>query len=111
MVTVSAFKAGNDIDLAPNQTFHWKWNNANPGIAVWNGHAVPVATGSTNTGFAQHSSVEVTRIWHELIVTEIKPFPQSQTVETKVEHEIHLELKNLSNAKNKVSVYLSAIKP
>lgn len=72
-----------ELTLAPGATVHGWWNNASPFNAVWDAQAVPFATGSTATGFNQDTSLEVTRVWRHFTVTEIKPNPQSQTVDTK----------------------------
>lgn len=95
--------------LAPGKTGHWWWNNAAPGQAVWSANAVPVPTGDTASGFAEDVSLEVTRLWRRLIVTEHKPFPQSQTVEVKIEHEIHYEIKNVGSSSARFVVFLAAI--
>ena len=87
------------LNIQPGATFHFVWNNASPSHAVWSANAVPVATGSTAGGFNQDSSVEVTRLWRRFISTEKKPFPQSQTADVVVEHEIHCELKNVGSSK------------
>jgi len=110
MAKVAAFKTSQH-SLNPGQTGHWWWNNANPGDAVWTANAVPVATGSTTAGFAQDTQLEVTRLWRRLIVTEKKPFPQSQTVDVTVEHEVHYEVKNLSSKKADFVVFLSSAAP
>jgi hypothetical protein len=96
-------------DLAPGQTFHWHWNNAAPADAVWSANAVPVATGSTTGGFNQDTQLEVTRLWRRLIVTEKKPFPQSQTVDVVVETEIHCDIKNIGTTPAKFVVFLSIV--
>jgi hypothetical protein len=98
-------------ELGPGQTGHYWWNNAAPADAVWSANAVPVATGSTTAGFAQDTSLEVTRLWRRLIVTEKKPFPQSQTADVSAETEIHYEIKNLSSTKATFIVFLSAVAP
>lgn len=110
MASVHVFKAG-ELKLNPNQSAHWHWNNASPSEAVWSANLIPFATGSTATGFAQDTSLEVTRTWRRLIVTESKPSPQSQTVETKVEHEIHFEFKNLTNTKVDFAIWLCSAAP
>lgn len=97
------------VELAPGQTTQRHWNNAAPHDAVWSANAVAVATGSTAEGFAEDVALEVTRLWRRLIVTEKKPFPQSQTVEVKIEHEIHYEIKNVGAQPAKFVVYLAAI--
>ncbi|WP_108918131.1 MULTISPECIES: hypothetical protein [Methylosinus] len=98
-----------ELTLAPGATVHGWWNNASPFNAVWDAQAVPFATGSTATGFNQDTSLEVTRVWRHFTVTEIKPNPQSQTVDTKDETEIHYEIKNIGNSVAKFHVVLSAI--
>jgi hypothetical protein len=97
------------IKLGPGKTHHLWWNKAAPANAVWLANAVPIITGDTATGFNQDSSVEITRLWRRLIVTEKKPFPQSQTTDVVVEHEIHYEVKNLGNTEVTFNVFLSAI--
>ena len=96
-------------ELASGQEAHIWWNHAAPADAVWSANAVPHATGSTLTGFSQSTSLEVTRLWRKFIVTEKKDFPQSQTVETTVEHEIHYVVKNVGNDKARFVVFLSAV--
>lgn len=96
-------------DLGPGQTLHWHWNNATPTDGLWYANAVAIATGSTGAGFAQDTSLEVTRLWRRFIVTEKKPFPQSQTVETTVETEIHVDIKNIGNSPAKFIVFLSVV--
>jgi hypothetical protein len=95
--------------LAPGQTLHWHWNNATPADAVWYANAVPLATGSSTSGFTQDTQLEVTRLWRRLIVTEKKPFPQSQTVDVSVETEIHVDIKNIGTTSAKFVVFLSII--
>jgi hypothetical protein len=98
-----------ELQLAGSKTGHWWWNNAAPADAVWSANAIPVQTGDTASGFAQDTSVEVTRLWRRLIVTEHKDSPQAQTVDVKVEHEIHYEIKNLGNQTARFVVFLSAV--
>lgn len=98
-----------EITLAPGESVHGWWNNASPSNAVWSAQAVPYATGSTATGFTQDTKLEVTRLWRHYTVKEIKPSPQSQTVETKEETEIHYEIKNIGGSVAKFHVVLSAI--
>jgi hypothetical protein len=109
-MAVHVFKA-TELELNGNQTIHTWWNNATPVEAVWTANVVPLPTGSSTAGFTQDTSVEVKRLWRRLIVTEIKPFPQSQTVDLKVEHEIHYEIANLTNSKARVAVFLCAASP
>ncbi len=98
-----------DAWIEPGQTHRWWWNNAAPRDAVWSAQAVPFATGDTASGFAEDVSLEVTRVWRRLIVTEKKPFPQSQTVDVISEDEIHYEVKNIGNRKSRYAVFLSVI--
>ena len=92
--------------LEPGKTIHILWNNTAPANAVWSAHAVPRGTGRTAAGFAQDTSLEVTRLWQ---VVEKKPFPQSQTVDVEVEHEIHYKIKNVGKKKASFVVSLSAV--
>ncbi|MBI4852340.1 MAG: hypothetical protein HY819_11135 [Acidobacteria bacterium] len=108
MSNLKVINTNKEVELAPGKTYKGHWNNATPGAnAVWGAQAIPLATGSTIEGFAQDTSVEVTRLWRRLIITEKKPFPQSQTVETEVEHEIHYEIKNVGTEKVKFIIFLT----
>ena len=95
--------------LAPGKTVHSWWNNAAPSQAVWSANAVPTQTGDTKSGFAEDVSLEVTRLWRRMIVTEVKDSPQSQTTDVKLEHEIHFEVKNVGNSSAQFTVFLAAI--
>ena len=101
-------KIPNDLELNPGETKHWWWNNASPANAVWSANAVPLATGTTNTGFAQDTQLEVTRLWRRFKVIENS---QSQFSDTDIESEIHYEVKNLSGTKARFNVYLSIAWP
>jgi hypothetical protein len=95
--------------LAPGKTGHWKWNNAAPQNAVWSANVVPVMTGDTASGFDEDVSLEVTRVWRRLIVTEEKSSPQSQFANVNVEHEVHYEVKNVGSRSARFVVFLSAV--
>lgn len=101
-------KTSVDAWIEPGQTHHRWWNNAAPRDAVWSAQAVPIATGDSVSGFAEDVSLEVTKVWRRLLVTEKKPFPQSQTVEVHAEDEIHYEVKNVGTRKCRYTVLLTA---
>ena len=92
-------------ELNPGETFRGHWNNAAPAKAVWSANAVPLTTGTTNTGFSQDTSLEVTRLWRRLVVIENS---QSQFSDTDLEHEIHYEVKNVGPEKAKFRMYFCA---
>ncbi len=98
-----------DAWIEPGQTHNWVYNNAAPREAVWSAQAVPFSTGDSTKGFAEVVELEVTRVWRKLIVTEKKPYPQSQTVDVTIEDEIHYHVKNIGTQKSRYTVYLSAI--
>ncbi len=104
----NTFKISNNWELNPGATGHWWWNNAAPANAVWSANAVPLATGSTNTGFNQDTQLEVTRLWRRFKVVEKST---SQFSDTDIESEIHFEVKNLSGTKAKFNVYLTVSWP
>jgi hypothetical protein len=109
MANVIVVNTKSVLELAPGQEGHWHWNHAAPANAVWSANAVPASTGSTAQGFNQDTAVEITRMWRRLIVTEKKPFPQSQTTDLEVEHEIHYVAKNIGTQKASFVVWLSAL--
>ncbi|WP_407048592.1 hypothetical protein [Methyloraptor flagellatus] len=110
MSKISFIDTQTTLELGPNETKTWHWNNAAPANAVWSAAAIPFATGDSTKGFTQDTRLEVTDVWHRLLVTEHKPFPQSQTVETKVETEIYYTIRNLSPSDHaKFKVVLSAV--
>jgi len=94
-------------ELAPGKSGTWVWNNAAPHDAVWSANAVPVPSGDTQKGFNEVVSLEVTRLWRRLIVTELDP--HSQATQLKVEHEIHYEVENVGDAPARFVVFLSAV--
>jgi len=98
-------QAGGDKHLGPGQTGTWVWNNAAPANAVWSANAVPSLSGAET----QDSSLEVTRLWRRLLVTFKKDYPQAESGTEKVEHEIHYEVKNLTNEDVHFLVYLSVV--
>jgi hypothetical protein len=93
-------------ELDPGQTKHTWWNNAAPANAVWSANAVAIPTGSTNTGFSQDTSLEVTRVWRRFKVIEKS---DNQFSNTDIETEIHCEVKNIGGTKAKFKVYFSAV--
>ena len=105
---IKTFKIEDSLELNPGQTGHWWWNHASPAGSVWSANAVPMATGSTTTGFAQNTELEVTRIWRKYIIIEKST---SQFSDTDIESEIHYEVKNLSGTKARFHVYLSVATP
>lgn len=105
---IKVFKVNDTLELNPGQTGHWWWNNASPANGVWTANAVAQATGTTNTGFAQNTELEVTRLWRKFKVTEKST---SQFSDTDIETEIHYEVKNLSGTKAKFNMYLSVATP
>lgn len=107
MAKVTVVDTKTVYELAPGQTFHWKWNNAAPAQAVWFANAVPVSL--SDVVKAEDRRVEVTRLWRRVIVSVDKPFPQSQTADIDVEHEIHCEVRNLGTTKTGFVVYLGVI--
>jgi len=98
-------QAGGDKHLGPGQTGEWVWNNAAPANAVWFANAVPSQSGAET----QDSALEITRVWRRLLVTFHKDYPQAESGETKVEHEIHYVVKNLTNQNVHFLVYLSGV--
>ncbi|HTT48115.1 MAG TPA: hypothetical protein VMG39_08935 [Pseudolabrys sp.] len=108
MSKVTLVNTNVNLELGPGKTGHWHWNNATPSDAVWYVNAVPFATGSTLTGFAQDTQLEVTRVWRRFIVTEHAP-PNSQISDTTTETEIHYEIKNLGGTTAKFNVFLSIV--
>jgi hypothetical protein len=90
-------------ELSPGKTLHSWWNNASPTNAVWSANAVPLATGSTATGFNQDTQLEVTRVWRRFKVVEKS---KSSFSDTDIETEIHYEVKNIGATKAKFIVYL-----
>ncbi len=90
-------------ELNPGETLHSWWNNASPANAVWSANAVPLTTGSTNTGFNQDTQLEVTRLWRRYKVVEKST---SQISDVDIESEIHYEVKNIGNTKARFIVYL-----
>ena len=103
-MSVLTFNTNKDFELNPGQTLHSWWNNASPANAVWSANAVPLATGSTQTGFDQDTQLEVTRVWRRFKVVE-KSTSQFSKVDT--ETEIHYEVKNIGSTKARFNVYLS----
>ena len=101
---VLTFSTNKERELNPGQTGHWWWNNATPANAVWSANAVPVATGSTQTGFNQDTQLEVTRLWRRFKVIETS---STQFSDVDIETEIHYEVKNIGNTKAKFIMYLS----
>ena len=99
---ISVFSPKTELELNPGQTGHWWWNNASPVNAVWSANAVPLATGSTSTGFNQDTQLEVTRLWRRFKVIEKS---STQFSDTDIETEIHYEVKNLGNTKARFIVY------
>jgi hypothetical protein len=95
-----------EYELDAGKTSHTWWNNAAPANAVWSANAVPLATGSTNTGFNQDTSLEVTRVWRRFKVVEKS---DNQFSDTDIETEIHCEVKNVGASKAKFKVYYSAM--
>ncbi len=94
----------NTLELNAGQTGHWWWNNATPADAVWSANAVPLATGSTTSGFSQNTQLEVTRLWRVFKVIEKST---SQFSDTDIETEIHYEVKNLGGTKAKFRMFFS----
>ena len=102
------FKTETTHELNPGETKHWWWNNATPANAVWSANAVAQVTGTTNTGFAQNTELEVTRLWRKFKVTE---HSTSQFSDADIETEIHYEVKNLSGTKAKFNMYFCVATP
>src|SRR5262245_31902367 len=95
-MSVLTFNTNKDFELNPGETLHSWWNNASPANAVCSTNAVPLITGSTQTGFNQDTQLEITRLWRRLKVVEKS---SSQFSDLDTETEIHFEVKSIGGTK------------
>lgn len=98
------FETLNNIN--PGQSIVRHWNNATPGVGVWQVQAVPIATSFTAPLTADQSVQVETRTWRRLNRTLQE---QNGAVVQKLEHEIYYEVKNTGNMQVDVDIYASIV--
>jgi hypothetical protein len=105
MATVTVVTIVQHASLGPGETKHHWWNNA-PYGKVFVLEVLPIAAGTTQTGFDHVYEVEITRQWRKYIT---KESPGSIGVNVTTELEIHYEVKNVGTKKIEYTVKMAVI--